>query len=1328
MERAILFFKIFNPDLKNLNKNKIIGLINSNKAYENRIIREEEFYIRYPYFDPDFYQKSYRDLKTLDYINLLRHYHFHGFKEKRICSRNNIKELIEEVNVDKKLLKFLDMEDSTKVEIYSKYKNIFNLSNLKKSIVKWRDFDFNFYKRFYQIDKCVEHFNLNHENIISEEFFQRIHPNYDEKNFYIFNKELIDLEAKKKNIEIDFTTLMYLYNYFSEKGYDFIKSTKDFIEKNNSLSREVFNRFNPEYSHIDDFKFISYYFNNTENLIFSTADFYKKYALFDKKIFKLFNPNYKDEQKGLIDYHIQYNKKRLIGCMNDFYHLFPTKRNFTQEEAINYCKQIEKIGEKPKILIIYVYYERKNETKNQTNLLYFLKHGLDDNSWKEYDITTLLIVNDNLCELIIPKMNNLIVWKRKYHGEYDIGTYKLGIEYMEKKHNDKIFNCYSHLMILNGSVSGPFMNANEQYHWIEPFIEKMEIEDSVVCSPIINFLKDNDAGGPGPRCQTYCSLIRLTEDIYNLLLNTPIVNVCSGSKNKDYELEEACVLQKHTKHHNIILIGEYGFTRVLLEAGYKISCLLYDNINYLDERNWSKYSDRVDRFENFKDDDFEKCIFIKNNWRVNKELRDSFPVSIEKTNYYINKYLNMKSIYNLQVDYDYDLLDIEEKGYILDNCSKIQIWNDKMDFYHKFGKAEEFILWPKKKENNCVAIYCHYDKDNIVKDYVIQGLKTLMILGYDIVFCTTSKKILNVDLPFEINYFKNKKNMTAGNDLFMFYECISKKNLNYEWVLLINDSILFPIHGVEEMGRIIHEKRCSSDFWGLNYSDETREDKLIINHLCSAFIEFNRKCMDKLLEFYDENIKSCENTVDVINNIERRQTKFLIDNNFKMDCVISYQEIVDLKHSKMFNPINSLKYMNNKKCFGIKWKYMGNYINFSKTNNSYLNYLVRFLKVSSNKIIQDIPNYFKGYSDELFDWKFYINFYEDLSHLNKQEAIEHFEKYGKKEQRIKCKSIIKDFNPNIYKELYNYDNFTDVESTEHYENYGRFEGKIGNIKHLNIETNICIIAHLYHEMLMDEFLDYIQKVKYIFKNVTVIITVKQDSKLETNDNFIVLKVENKGVDVYPFIVSIDHINQNNIPCDYILKIHTKISNNPVNGLYNWRNQLIKPITCLKNLIVIQDIFKKYENIGHISSQNCILPRNYDKDFKYNIKGVEEIISKFSHLEKNYTDFNGGNMFWISKQTIDENLTEQLKSYIYSEVSEGKPPENNLIYKSYIEYTCERLFTGVFCYNKLNFLVNDFESNMNFVEINNNKITGNNLYQPRIFSMHNPKYIISINHL
>ena len=57
-----------------------------------------------------------------------------------------------------------------------------------------------------------------------------------------------------------------------------------------------------------------------------------------------------------------------------------------------------------------------------------------------------------------------------------------------------------------------------------------------------------------------------------------------------------------------------------------------------------------------------------------------------------------------------------------------------------------------------------------------------------------------------------------------------------------------------------------------------------------------------------------------------------------------------------------------------------------------------------------------------------------------------------------------------------------------------------------------------------------------------------------------------------------------------------------------------------------DIFKKYENT-FISSQNTrIMIR-----FKYNIEGVEEIITKFGHLQKKYTDFNEVICFGLAKK-------------------------------------------------------------------------------------------------
>jgi hypothetical protein len=85
----------------------------------------------------------------------------------------------------------------------------------------------------------------------------------------------------------------------------------------------------------------------------------------------------------------------------------------------------------------------------------------------------------------------------------------------------------------------------------------MEKENSAICSPVINFLKSNDAGGPGPRCQSYCSLIKINKNIYNLLLHTKISNLSEGTNNKNVPLHSHFVLTHHKKHHNIILIGEY---------------------------------------------------------------------------------------------------------------------------------------------------------------------------------------------------------------------------------------------------------------------------------------------------------------------------------------------------------------------------------------------------------------------------------------------------------------------------------------------------------------------------------------------------------------------------------------------------------------------------------------------------------------------------------------------------------------------------------------------------------------------------------------------------
>jgi hypothetical protein len=264
--------------------------------------------------------------------------------------------------------------------------------------------------------------------------------------------------------------------------------------------------------------------------------------------------------------------------------------------------------------------------------------------------------------------------------------------------------------------------------------------------------------------------------------------------------------------------------------------------------------------------------------------------------------------------------------------------------------------------------------------------------------------------------------------------------------------------------------------------------------------------------------------------------------------------------------------------------------------------------------------------------------------------------------------------------------------------------------------------------MFNEFLEYINNVKSVFQLVNVIFSINIDSNFtevikQKDSNFIVFKVENKGCDVHSFLESIKYIRKYNIKTDYILKLHTKESNNFSEGLLNWRKELINPITNVENLKIIQHYFKKVKNIGYVGSQKCVLPKNFDFDFQHNIDGINNLCNKFPHLEKQWTDFIGGNIFWINYEVVNEYLTDKLINYLTNNIVYGKPP-NNLKNKGvYFEYLCERIFTGIFCYNKTNILVNEFQGTNRGISYTNGSIDNTYFYQPSVFSFHIPKNIV-----
>jgi hypothetical protein len=614
-----------------------------------------------------------------------------------------------------------------------------------------------------------------------------------------------------------------------------------------------------------------------------------------------------------------------------------------------------------RIGIIYVYYERKNEQKNQTNLSFFIKYGLNDKLWAKLNITTLFVVNGHQCEVQIPTKPNVYLLKEDNCSDWE-GWYN-GIKYFENTNTQgkKIWEQFDYLCLINAGAIGPIYEPKPdgQDHWLIPFYNKMVKDCAVVCSPCMSFLPNTNPSGPGPKVVPIFSLIRCTEKIMNLLTNVQIsctdeLSIDTHYKQRSLELfgtEQNTVLGPKRDKQDAVLTGEYGLSRILLKNGYRLTSLLYNyNFNCHNPANWAiNGNTEPDRYMSFNGKNVPLyTIFIKNIWRWDISYV-CLPVLYNESKDFVYSKLNIKPIFQdiPNIIYNYDLLNVNIDGKGLGTGPD---WNSKQDFYNKYGVAEEIILFNKPTVNfNGCLIYAHYDADNIVKDYVIQTIKTFRYFGYDILFFTASQSLKNVDvLPCNIVYVKNDG---AGTDWKIWLKGCNylkqQNNNNYSHIFLLNDSILLPINGVVNFGKTIIKMRTTSDFWGHWESNEVEW------HIVGTPIEFKYSMINDVVNFIQNKIPLCSNKIDYVLKLEVKFAKYLVNKGYKWNTVIKFGEI-DNKNviCPVFNPVNIQKWINNPNTFAIKWKYMISYLNQNIVSPE-LNYLTRFLYYGKYGIISD---------------------------------------------------------------------------------------------------------------------------------------------------------------------------------------------------------------------------------------------------------------------------------------------------------------------------------------------------------------------------------------
>lgn len=591
-----------------------------------------------------------------------------------------------------------------------------------------------------------------------------------------------------------------------------------------------------------------------------------------------------------------------------------------------------------KIGIIYVYYERINEQKNQTNLSFFIKYGLNEKIWGNLDIETLFVINGHQCEVDILTKSNIFVLKEDNCSDWE-GWYN-GIKYLEKKYQIPIWEKYDYLCLINAGAIGPIYENNVEDHWLQPFYNKMVKDNAVICSPAMSFLPKIHPSSTGPKVVPIFSLIRCTETIINILTDQKIN--CTDITSTDTHYENLMIKLYKTNCNTVlgtkfdktdaILTGEYGLSRILIKNGFRITSLLYD-FDCHDPEKWNTNNFiEPDRYMSFNGKNIPlSTIFIKNVWRTTDGSYASLPVLYEECMNYMYTKLNMKPILNdsQPITYNYDLLNKKEHS----------SWSNKKDFYEKYGYAEEMILYnkPSRSCTGCL-IYAHYDKDDIVKDYVIQAIKTFRYLGYDILFFTASKTIKNVDtLPCKVFYVSNNGPGTDWKIWLHGCNYIVNHKLVYDYIFLLNDSLILPINGIENFEKTIHLMRATSDFWGHWESDEIQW------HIVGTPIEFKFKMIKDIINFITNKINICKNRNDYIYKCEVKFAQYLIDKGYKSNTVIKNKDYLDLNCAcHVFNPQNMKNWLKNPNTFAIKWKYSISYLNKNIVTPE-LNYLTRFL-------------------------------------------------------------------------------------------------------------------------------------------------------------------------------------------------------------------------------------------------------------------------------------------------------------------------------------------------------------------------------------------------
>ncbi len=192
-----------------------------------------------------------------------------------------------------------------------------------------------------------------------------------------------------------------------------------------------------------------------------------------------------------------------------------------------------------------------------------------------------------------------------------------------------------------------------------------------------------------------------------------------------------------------------------------------------------------------------------------------------------------------------------------------------------------------------IAIFAHYDKQNIIDDYVLFYINELKKVCSDIIFvscCDLSQQELDKLNCYKIAHKHNEYDFGSYKRGFLYAK--EKKLLDdCNEVLFANDSCYGPFKSLEKIFSYMKEKDC--DFWGMTKNKyafkivKNRTKDCYIPHVQSYFFVLKQNVFNsKVFEQFINSIHEEENKNLIIEKYEIGLTTTLEQAGFVSDCAI----------------------------------------------------------------------------------------------------------------------------------------------------------------------------------------------------------------------------------------------------------------------------------------------------------------------------------------------------------------------------------------------------------------------------------------------------------